>query len=610
MSRIGPLSVPGGTPGILLTTGRFLDRSSDPAGTPAEYGETCSDDSSSARTYRLGDWLSACMTPAHVATERSVYAGPALTVLIDGYLSDVDCGTTKCQWRTKDRNDAEIVAERYQAFGIAFISQLRGSFTGLILDHTREQALLFNDRQGSRPVFVRGEQPHGLLAGPRVQDLIRARHDPVQLHVGAIGEFLVRGCFYGSDTLFEGVLKLPLATVVTIDRDAMKSSEYWRPRYGNPSDNSVPALLEAFDKHLARATRRLLGRLREPALLLSGGLDSRLMLAYANAAGTRLPCFTYHVEGSQGDDHTIAHRIASLTGNAFSSYPISIADFQRTAVQEALAADCRVQIIDAPSDRWEYIANRHASMFIGDESFGWKAQAHSADEAVDAVGWWNIDASPRISDWLQSHARRRIETHIAKHRETLVKACSETSPDDLKDHLYYRERMGNLLNGFSARRLAVAEQARPFLDEDLIDFLATVPAHLRCEKRLARMLMQSHFADLDALPYAARTSVPWDEADFVRSVRESPALHDFFLHHLDHGLDERLGEVFDRPTLGETARRLFAGEKLPRLRAEWWAAIPGAWRLSRQRQDRVGTLRGLLRVLQLNLNLTHLTVRP
>ncbi len=94
MSRIGPLSVPGGTPGILLTTGRFLDRSSDPAGTPAEYGETCSDDSSSARTYRLGDWLSACMTPAHVATERSVYAGPALTVLIDVYLIDVDCGTT------------------------------------------------------------------------------------------------------------------------------------------------------------------------------------------------------------------------------------------------------------------------------------------------------------------------------------------------------------------------------------------------------------------------------------------------------------------------------------------------------------------------------------
>ena len=227
---------------------------------------------------------------------------------------------------------------------------------------------------------------------------------------------------------------------------------------------------------------------------------------------------------------------------------------------------------------------------------------------MDAVGWWNIDVSPRIADWLRPRARRQIEAHIEHRREALVNICAEASPDDQKDHLYYRERMGNLLNGFSARRLAVAEQARPFLDEDLIDFLATVPAHLRCDKQLARMLMQSRFPDLDAVPYATKTSVPWDEADFLRGVRESSTLRDFILRHLSLGLDERLDEVFDRPRLADTAKRLFAGEKLPPLRAEWWSVIPGAWRLSRQRQDRVGTLRGLLRVLQINLYLTHLAV--
>lgn len=592
-------------PGILLATGRFLDHGLRVAEVPACRHERLGGEGTSV--HRMGDWLIAFMVPSAVTTERSTHVEPALTVLLDGYVSDVEGSAITCESR-KGLTDADLVAMQYQNFGIGFTNKLRGSFTALILDHARDRAFLLNDRQGSRPLFIFGEHPDGLLVAPGIRHLVQIRGKPAQLNIGAIGEFLVRGCYYGSDTVFEGIRKLPLATITTIDRPSLKTTEYWRPCYRRSGSRSIPEVLDAFDSLAARATRRLLDRLKGPALLLSGGLDSRLMLAYANAEGPRLPCFTYHVEGSRGDDHTIAQRVAALTGNTLSTYPIPISDYQSAALKEAIAADGRVQIIDAPSSRWDFIGSLHQSMFIGDESFGWKAHVTSPGEALDSVGWWNIDASPRISDWLRPGVRERIRAHIERCQTDLMDICSESSADDLKDHLYYRERMGNLLNGFSARRLRVAEQARPFLDEDLIDFLFTVPAELRCDKKLARLLMQTRFPEIDAIPYASKTSVPWDEADFVCIVRETPSLRDFILRNLDADLDERLAEVFDRARLAETTRKFFSGEKLPPLRSEWWTAIPGAWRLSRQKQDRVGTLRGLLRVLQINLYLTHQAV--
>jgi hypothetical protein len=240
-------------------------------------------------------------------------------------------------------------------------------------------------------------------------------------------------------------------------------------------------------------------------------------------------------------------------------------------------------------------------MFIGDECFGWKGHVESRAAALDAVGWWNIDVAPRLSDWMKPHARKVIRRGIDATLSSLVEDAGQTLADDLKDKLYYVERMGNLLNGFSARRLSVAEQARPFLDEDVIEFLARVPSRLRCDKMLARKLMARKFPGLHSIPYARKTSVPWEEKEFIRLVNAEPGLKAFLIDQLTAGMDSRLAEIFDVARLGEAAKRFFNGEALPPLSREWWVHLPGGWRFTRTSDDRVGTLRSLLRVLQLNL---------
>jgi len=588
------------TPGIILFTGDLADKSR----TEQELNSLL--DTGYGRPIRptaharLGNWLIACVISRADASGHHYTSDAGITVLFDGYLT-----AAPAKYKPNEHTNAELIASLYSELGESFLPDLRGSFVGVILDRKRNKALIFNDRQGSRPLFKRTDGKDTYCFAPQTRFLARVGTPIHAVNSTAVGEYLIRGCFYGTDTLFSGIYKIPQATLATVTRDKCEERQYWSLHYGPPFQSKEDELVEELDHLLQQATRRVLTAVSNPALLLSGGFDSRLMLAYLLSEGAMLPSFSYTVADSAGDDHTIARQVANHVGIPHEIYSISISDYQSTSVKEAIAADGRVQIIDAPSNRWEYIGSQYSSMFIGDQCFGWKNHVTTPDEALDMLGWYDMSVAPRIADWIRPTKLKEINKGIKEWRTRLIDYSADDDANNIKDKLYYTERLSNMLNGFSARRLAVAEQARPLLDEDVIAFISRVPANLRLNKTLARKLMQTKFASLHTLPYAKKTSVPWDDKAFIGLVTGNENLHRFILGELSDNLDSRLGDIFDQDRLRRTAAQFFNGGALPPLRSEWWTHIPGAWRFTRQTLDRVGTLRGLLRILQINLFLKN-----
>lgn len=555
---------------------------------------------SCAHRAALGEWLDCGLLARPDGSFVQRYDGDGHTVLLSGYVSAVS--STGAVGPPDDA--AGALATLYRAEGLSAFSKLRGSFAGVVIDRHRGEALVFTDRQGSRPIFITGSIADGLHLAPEAKPLSRLKPELAEIDPVAVGEFLVRGCCYGSSTLFAGVRSLGQSVVLRISTDGTREHRHWVPRFDGSSAASPSELLAELDMLIDQATTRLLAVLPEPALLLSGGVDSRLLLAYLLRAGRQLPSYSYRVEPSAGEDHVIAQRLAERAGLVHQPYVIPIDSFADDAVAETLAADGRVQICDAPSSRWTHIGHRHRAMFIGDESFGWKGEPADLAGALDIVGWWNIDASPRVCDVLQPAALATIRDGIARSLQSTTAALHSAHPVGIKDELYYSERVANLLNGFSARRLAVCEQARPLLDEDVVDFFTRVPHALRLDKRLARNLLADRFPELAALPYSTKTSVPWDEAVFLRLLAARPQVKTFILGHLTRQLCEPLASLFDRARLAELARCYLSGEKLPPYRNDWLARVPGAWRFARERVDKVGTLRSLLRIMQLNIYLS------
>ena len=91
----------------------------------------------------------------------------------------------------------------------------------------------------------------------------------------------------------------------------------------------------------------------------------------------------------------------------------------------------------------------------------------------------------------------------------------------------------------AAANLRLFEQARPWLDEDLVDFLFSVPGTLRTDNRLTQKMLEMAHPDLAAIPFAQKDSIPQAHT-YRQSISANPALGEFIRAQCNERLDPRL----------------------------------------------------------------------
>lgn len=134
-----------------------------------------------------------------------------------------------------------------------------------------------------------------------------AELDPV-----SVREFLAIGTVFGDRTLFRGVRKLKAASVYTLrDGRLTEDGAWWNLRsilWDRISDGTPERLADA----IVRTMSRIGSVVHEPVLDLTGGFDSRGLLAGALAAGLDIKTVTSGDESSR--DILVASHIAGVLG--------------------------------------------------------------------------------------------------------------------------------------------------------------------------------------------------------------------------------------------------------------------------------------------------------
>lgn len=551
---------------------------------------------------RLGDWLSAAVDsrdgPAH--THATHEAG--VTVLFEGHLAAV------ASRLEPGAAPAAAVLAQYLESGLDCLSGLRGSYTGLILDARSNEASLFNDRRASRPLFWREAKDGALLVGPEAFDLAAAEPALREIDPVAVCEFVIFASCYNDRTLFPPIRKLPPGTVMRLRPGTVALRRYWEIRIDEdkpPRDEAacVEEALALFDQ----ALRRLPARRSRPFLFLSGGIDSRVILASLRRAGLTLPAVTYGTP--EGDDAPIARQLATHCGLPFTFYPIATDDPQRHFADAARRSDCRAETVDTPTlgPLLEQLGDAFDLSVQGDKSF-FGSHAATTAHALAAAGVFSFAAAPRLADMLEPATLRRARAEIDRTLSKMVTSGAAIDPQDLKDKIYYEQRLVNRQNAFSAINLRQLEQARPWLDEDLVDFLFALPGSLRRDKHINRRMLKKAHPDLAALPYAGRDSIP-QAAAYRRDIPGNPALAEFVRSQFHELLDDRLAALFRPGALGPLADSLASGTPYPQPWVRWWHRLPSTWKISasRYRADRLHPVKIMLRLMQLNLYLEALS---
>ena len=430
---------------------------------------------------------------------------------------------------------------RYERDGEAFVSTLNGSFCGLVLDLRQSCALLFNDRFGAGRVYTRRERD-GLYFATEAKALLRLLPALRRFDRLGLAQTMSMGCTLGTRTLFEGIDTLAPGSMCRINRDG---TVHERRYFDAKTWESQPELdAAAFGERLAEVFSRIVPRyLRGPgacAMSLTGGLDGRMLLAWARPGAGELPCYTFDGAYRECHDVRIARAVARAIAQPHATVPVDAEMLGRFA---ALAEKC-VYVSDGAMDvsgAVEVHVNRAARAIAPIRLTG-----NYGSEIMRA----NVAFRPRALErpWLANDLGALIGEAAAQ---------------------YERERQGHAVSFIAFKQVPWHHHARrsieqsqltvrsPFLDNDLVALMyRATPALLQSRQPSLQLIHDGNPALADIATDRGYTHAPATRAGRLRnSLREFSAKAEYAY---DYGMPQPLAKI-DRLLAPLRPERLFLG---------------------------------------------------
>jgi asparagine synthase (glutamine-hydrolysing) len=284
--------------------------------------------------------------------------------------------------RFRSKTDTETIIHGYEEWGEEVIHRLHGMFALAIWDTRKRRLVLARDRVGKKPLFYYedgrkfffGSEIKALLASGEVP----ATPDPVALH-----DYLTYLYFPAPRTAFEGIRKLPPATILVLEigpdgKITQRQRTFWDPveAAGSSRELSEPQAVERSRELMNEAVRVRLMSDVPLGVFLSGGLDSGAITAFA-AKNSPQPVKTFSIafrDSQLFDEIDIANQVAHRFGTD-----------HRVLHVDAKCADHIVTIVrhfdepfGNPTAILEYLLTKHMREHVtvalsgdgGDEAFG------------------------------------------------------------------------------------------------------------------------------------------------------------------------------------------------------------------------------------------------
>jgi asparagine synthase (glutamine-hydrolysing) len=191
------------------------------------------------------------------------------------------------------------------------MANVNGSFAAIVYDRVQRRIVLITDRLCTRPLYYFRCGAGGLVVASHMATLTAHPRCPKQIDRNSVHQVLAYEQVIGRGTIYRGVHRVEPGAIVCFDGRTLATRRYWSMRWSQPFSTQEEAAEELTRRLREAVSRRISGGLRA-GLLLSGGFDSRLILA---AAERPILCLTQ--AASRNREVATAERAARLAGVDF-----------------------------------------------------------------------------------------------------------------------------------------------------------------------------------------------------------------------------------------------------------------------------------------------------
>jgi asparagine synthase (glutamine-hydrolysing) len=425
---------------------------------------------------------------------------------------------------------------------------LRGAFAIATWSTAARRGFVARDQLGAMPVYY-GEEDGVLLFATELRRLLAVlRRRPAPSRAGVAMWITVRAVPSG-ETLYEGIRRLPPGHALILD-GGWRAERYWMPPRRRLSVSSAAEGGAMVRQGVRQAVERTIRDARQPAVMMSGGLDSTAIAVTARDLRAGVPpvqtwsaAFPEHPEANELEDIGRVVDTGGLDGR--------VTEVRAPRLLGALVDYVEAWQLPCPSPNYFYTsrlveeAARHGVDVLldgegGDEIFGMTPYL-----LADHVRRARVRAAWQLLPLLTADKRRPGARELRwQLRQFVLKGLSPTWVDDA-----LRRRRGSI-------GIPVPE----FLTPDAAVLLRELPSpllgwkHLRGPRAWAslawRLTEEGEWLGVNEFPYHRGRSAGLDE--------RHPFLHDVDLVELMLALPPRLAfdDRYDRPLLREAMRGL------------------------------------------------------
>jgi asparagine synthase (glutamine-hydrolysing) len=200
---------------------------------------------------------------------------------------------------------------------------LNGTFHGLVTDRTRGTAMLFNDRYGMHRINYH-QSKKGFYFAAEAKAILAVCPEVRTPDARSLGEFIACGCVMENRTLFEGVRVLPPAATWIFRSGSLET----KGTYFEPREWEGQGPLEPDDHYrslrdvVAQSLPKYFHGKDRIGMSLTGGLDTRVIMAWRKASPGSLPCYTFGSMFRDNRDVRVARQVSKACDQSHSVIPV------------------------------------------------------------------------------------------------------------------------------------------------------------------------------------------------------------------------------------------------------------------------------------------------
>jgi asparagine synthase (glutamine-hydrolysing) len=445
--------------------------------------------------------------------------------------------------RFSTATDTEVIVHAYEEWGEDAVARFRGMFGLAIWDDRRQTLLVARDRMGIKPLYY-AEVAGRLFFGSEIKSLLCAPDVPREIDLVALDHFLSFLYTPRDGSIFQGVRKLPPGHLLIWRAGQAAVRRYWQPPAQETFTGTEAEAVDQLRVVLSDAVRAHLVSDVPLGAFLSGGIDSSVVVSLmSQASAARVETFSIGFDEPAFDELPHARRVAEHLGTNHHEFVVTP---DGVSILDALVRHFDEPFADSSAIPTWYVsemAARHVTVVLsgdgGDELFGGyerylphprvaqfdrysprslrriaavaaaglpdgvrgknflrHVSRDAAGRYVDSVRFFSADDKAAL---LSADVRRRLhgadaEATLAQHFAPYAHLPWPSQMMHFDADTYLPE---DVLVKVDRMSMAHSIESRvPLLDNDVVAFASTLPAHFKLKNGRGKHILKELAATL------------------------------------------------------------------------------------------------------------------